>query len=123
MRLLLVVALCAVAAVVAPAPPEARAAPAKCVSPTFRGVWYRPWTLRTTWIRVGARVGTAEFYRGNAPNCRKEVERVHRISGISPAVAVAVGGSSRRLLIRDGVCDWPEADEAWLVRCLRRASG
>ena len=126
MRRLLVLGVCltglAVSGVAsAPAASEPTARPlTKCVEPRFRGVAYWRRDLRATWLRVGARIGTVEIYRNYTFECRKETRPVYQLRGIAPAVAISLGGSSRQLLVRLGVCEHlRDRNDASLVRCLR----
>ncbi len=129
MKGLLVVGVClaglAVSGVASRAASEPTTRPVTtCLGPRFQGVSYRPRELRTTWLRVGPLIGTIEDYGPYGRKCIRSTRAVYRLRGIAPAVALSLGGSSRRLIIRWGVCDEPvRRSDAWLVRCLRGGTG
>ena len=93
-----------------------------CLGPSFRGIQYRERTLRTTrFVRVGNRIGSADFYRPIASGCTKVHRAVFRIHGIAPRVALSLG-SRRDLLIRLDVCLLGGRSDRWLINCLKRWS-
>ena len=91
----------------------------RCASPAtvVAGNSYALRVLRRAWVRVGPR-----FERpAPATGCRVLGSRTHRLRAFEPHVALSLGGSSRRLLVRDGIC--PNArTEFLLLRCLRGTS-
>jgi hypothetical protein len=100
------------------APTEPAASPAtRCVPPSFRGQYYWQHTLRTAWVRVGERVGTARFFRNVNLQCLAEWRSVHRLKAVPIGRALSVGGSSRMLLVRLRVCEG--RSDAALIRCLK----
>ena len=124
LRLLVAFGCAAVAAlggVASLAPPEPVASPAtRCVPPSFRGQYYWQHSLKTASMRVGERVGTARFFRNVNLNCVAEWRSVHRLKAVPIGRALSVGGSSRVLLVRLGVCE--RRSDAALVRCLKNGA-
>jgi hypothetical protein len=80
------------------------------------GVSYRARELRTAWVRVGRR-----FAPATPVGCAGATTSAHVLAAFPPRTALSLGGSSRRLLIREGVCVTARM-ESQLLRCLRRAS-
>jgi hypothetical protein len=119
------IALCMLAVVGAASPAAGRTdgSALRCIPAEFKGATYVPRTLETTWLPVGARLGTGYLIRPRGlSECLREPRRVHRLKGIAPTAALSIGGSSRFLLVRLGIaCDVGLGDGA-LVRCLRRIS-
>jgi hypothetical protein len=104
------------------APTEPAAAPAtRCVPPSFRGQYYWQHTLRTVSVRVGERVGAARFFRNVNLQCLAEWRSVHRLKAVPIGRALSVGGSSRVLLVRLGICQLGGRSDAWFIRCLAGA--
>ncbi|MBD0347563.1 MAG: hypothetical protein ICV59_00300 [Thermoleophilia bacterium] len=83
----------------------------------FGDAAYELRVLRNAWVRVGPSFSPAERQAGSAVS----TTRTHQLRAFPPRVALSLGGSSRRLLIREGIC--PSArTEGQLLRCLRAAS-
>jgi hypothetical protein len=117
--------------------PERMAAEAKVqaacgASRHFQGVRFDgPLKLGATWLRVGPRLGTMLLVTeckptwtgaNDPPRAFGRTHRIYRLLGISPRVALSLGGSSRRIMLARSVCEPPPTSDAALVRCLRRAS-
>ena len=98
----------------------------------FQGVKFEgPFRLSTTWLQVGRSLGTMLIVSAclsswtgpdDPPRAIGRTHRVTRLKGISPRVALSLGGASRRILLAHGVCEPTPIRESALVRCLRRAS-
>jgi hypothetical protein len=117
-RRFLIAAACALCVSFAWTPAVVGTTSTTCVLPSFRGHNYRPHALKSD-LSVAERIGTAVFYRNWNLNCFREERFVYRLRGIAVRHAVSVDGSSRRLLIRFGICTRTHY-EAALVRCLKR---
>ena len=75
----------------------------------FRGVSFQgPHVLGATWFRVGARLGSMLIVTDckakwtgpdDPPRALGRTHRIYRLKGVSPRVALSLGGSSRRILL------------------------